>query len=106
MTPRKRLQVLCNYLRSGAVDEAEFDMRWWPSCAIGEASRIPTLHNDGLVLDDSNEPAYNNYLGYSAVAEFFRIPYARVGTVFGRRQRSPRQVAAVIEQMYLQRRTP
>lgn len=80
----ERLRVLGKYLVSGAVNEADFDMAEWPSCAIGEARDIPSLFNEGFTFDDSGSwPSYNGSIGFYACAEFFGLPYTKARQLFG-----------------------
>lgn len=87
MTGKRRLQVLANYLVSGAVDEDQFDMNDWPSCAIGEGTRIPSLSKEGLGLTRKPwpEPEYRGKTGIDACASFFRVPYTAADRIFGMR---------------------
>jgi len=98
MTGKQRLKVLANYLRSGAVDNDKFDMEAWPQCAIGEASRIPSLEKEGLELvEDSSGalfPSYNDEQGFGACATFFSIPYDKAKYFFGPTQRSAARVGS------------
>ena len=92
MTGKKRLQVLANYLLSGAVDKDEFTMGKWPQCAIGEATRLPSLAKEGLELgtdwDGSDIPTYEEAKGFGACANFFSIPLALANKFFGPERRS------------------
>jgi len=87
MTSKQRLRVLAKYLLSGAVDEERFDMSSWPSCAIGEASRVPSLQKEGLEItgDDWSgyQPEYNGYSSFEACARFFGITQSQAKDVFG-----------------------
>jgi hypothetical protein len=92
MTGKQRLRVLARYLTSGAVDDNEFTMRQWPQCAIGEASRLPSLEKEGLVLETDSQgalvPMYGGGSCYSACARFFSIPYSKAKQFFGPTERS------------------
>ena len=107
MTGKQRLKVLANYLVSGAVYEKEFTMEKWPQCAIGEASRIPSLVKEGLELeyDSDNKlvPQYDGDTSYSACANFFSMPYDTAWKFFGP---TKRRAAVVGRQLlsYLRKR--
>lgn len=88
MTGKQRLKVLANYLMSGAVDEDEFNMENWPSCAIGEGTRIPSLSKEGLDIC-YDEPIYNGETGFEACASFFSMPLKKAEHFFRPDQRSP-----------------
>ena len=80
----ERLRVLGKYLVSGAVNEAEFDMGKWPSCAVGEARHIPSLSNEGFTFDESDRwPLYNGSTDFEACAEFFGLPFNKTRELFG-----------------------
>jgi len=100
MTGKKRLRVLANYLLSGAVDDDEFNMKRWPTCAVGEGTRLPSLAKEGLELGwdcDSKEiPMYEGEKGTSACAKFFDLSYDLAWKFFGP---SSKRAAAVGRQL-------
>ena len=111
MTGRARLQVLERYLNSGAVDEEKFDMSLWSFCAIGEASRIPSLRKEGLTITEqttswgsSHAPIFNGLTGTEAVARFFTMSHEKAANIFGASKQSPRQVANQIRRYLNTRR--
>lgn len=106
MTKRERLEVLSNYLLSGAVDEEFFDMGHWPTCAIGEGARLPKFRHEGLMLE-GDTPLYNRCAGMYAVAEFFGMKTEDARDIFGghERSRGPEDVAKEIR-AYLRKTAP
>src|SRR5437867_13217270 len=98
MTGKKRLQVLANYLKSGAVDKEQFDMTDWPKCAIGEGSCLPSLAKDGLNMSNYDTPEYHGWWDYEALEHFFHIPLAIAEKLFGPTKRKPETVARQIEE--------
>jgi len=94
---RRRLDLLKRWLESPFVS-GSFNMGSWPHCAIGEASRIEKLHDEGLYLDDdgSSEPVYREATGVEAVASFFGIRYDDADRIFGRTAGHPKTIARLI----------
>ena len=106
MTGKQRLKVLANYLVSGAVDEDRFRMSKWPSCAVGEGTRLPSLRKEGLTMrtnsDGTEVPQYDGYTCFTACAQFFKLPYDTAHKFFNG---SPRRAVTVGRQLlsYLKR---
>ena len=101
-----RLRILARYLSSGAVDEDEFDMGRWQSCAIGEAvNHVPALDNEGLELEDCR-PVYNRWDGYEALEFYFSIPLRVAERLFGPRRFTAITVGRRIERYLKQQEGP
>ena len=83
--------------RLEAMQDDDFNMSRWDSCALGVAGSDPWCQAQGFDLVGRSAPCFDGYIGYQAAARFFGISVSDARWLFGGagygHVPSPREVA-------------